>query len=140
MPWYYMWVKHGGGHQSTTDKFFYRDKPVPIDKAEHIRDLADEEFGYRDWGENSAIFRIKRVPKLPAIVKQRMLDGYARRIAAAKEMTKVLGRTKTYKPRCPKQAPAYPETSFMNQCIKFEGHKGKCDGRTWKIDRVKVGG
>ena len=139
MPWYYMWVQHGGGHQSTTDTFFWRDRPVPIDKAEHVRDLADEEFGSRDWGENSAIFRVKRVPKLPASVKERLLDSYARRIAVAKEITKILGKTKTYKPRCQEEVQSWPGTVFKSRCIKFKGHKGKCDGRYWKRDRAKVG-
>lgn len=119
--WYYIEVHHGGGHQSTTSKWVYREKSVPIKTSADIENFCDGEFDGTYFGGDSAIFHVKAVRKLPAQEHAGLIKSYQASITHAEKMLAVLHNTETHPPRCPKR----PNEMF--QCVREANHKGKCD-------------
>lgn len=142
MPWYYIEVHSGGGHQSTTSKWTWRDKPAPIKTSADIENFVDGEFDGHYFGGDSAIFHVKRVSKLPAMIHERLVKSQGYKVVDATRMMKVLRATKTHPPRCTAQTSRYPKDGqlahLLSRCNKRLGHRGKHDA-TGRTNREKFG-
>lgn len=86
MPWYKISVDHGGGHQSHSERFVWRDERAS--KAE--REQMFEDFCEDRYMEN-AIGKVRAVAKLPEKVRREKIDDYRYEIDHAKRMLKILG-------------------------------------------------
>lgn len=145
MPWYYIEAKHGNGHQCTTSEWFYREKPIPIKTSEDIENIVDDVFGFRDWGGDfgsSAIFRVKRVAKIPVAIRDNHRRNLRASIESAQQKLKALMFVKTHPPRCTAQTPRWPGDErlkhLLGQCTKAMGHRGKHDANS-PLNREKFG-
>ena len=131
MPWYFVHVIHGGGHQSNTYKWIWRRKPVPIKTSEDIETFVEGEFNDHYFGGDSAIFRVKRVSRLPAAIVQRKMAWAEQTIRAAQAMIATLQATKTYDRRCETTTSRYPKDEKLKhlhgRCVRTACHKGNCD-------------
>lgn len=132
MPWYYIDVSHGGGHQSHTSAWVWREKRIPIKTSEDIRELVDDVWDSgHDWGGDfgsSAIFRVKEVKKLPLVVHERKELGARRRIEEAEKVLAALKKTGKHPARCTAETPRWPNDERLkhltSRCRKALGHKG----------------
>ena len=134
MPWYYIEVHHGGGHQSRTSKWVWRDEPAPVKTSADIENFVDGEFDGSYFGGASAVFHVTRVTKLPVTVKARLRENYQRVSDHAAKMLGLLTTTPTHPPRCPTNS----GNSGIRQCTRAAGHRGKCD-ISGRHDRQKFG-
>lgn len=141
MPWYYIEVHSGGGHQSTTSKWVWRDKPVSIKTSVDVENFVDGEFDGYYLGE-SAIFHVKRVKKLPVQTHDRQLANYRSAIANAHKMLDILFQTPTHPPRCNVETSRYPGDPHLQhltgRCNRALHHRGKHESQK-RHNREKFG-
>lgn len=132
MPWYYIEVHSGGGHQCTTSKWTWRETPAKITTSEDIENFCEPEFDGYYFGGDSAIFHVKKVSKLPVTVYANMQASAKARMKQEAQMLVVLNKTPTHPPRC----------TLLDEpgvrCRRAAGHKGRCD-TTKRPNREKFG-
>jgi len=86
MTWYKFTACYGPGHQSgSTEYRWYHEDLSAEDKQEHFEAI----FGDHDWPVGS----VRKIAKLPKLVKKNKITGYESAIRSAEYMLGVLKKT-----------------------------------------------
>lgn len=84
--WFKVYANHGGGHQSYTEEFVWRNERPSKDERKYMwEEMVD---GNR---MNNAIGGVRLVRALPEKVRTQKIENYKRKIEASMKMLKILG-------------------------------------------------